>query len=211
MTEPPLTQTSRRRGHRSKELLLTVRRSTLRLLGMVVLCLFVGIYFFGHRQGYEQAISDEEYRLGDLVATSKRSVRPRESRDFLVVPISKVAETATKSATVTAAALPQRARLPLAPRSKLKVGRASKRTPKRGFFGLQLGAFKTKAEAQRFINKYVDVLGKLPVFLIDVKLRKRGTWTRVRVGEFATKKAAANVKKKLPAKLERGSILVSYR
>ena len=211
MTEPSLTQTSRRRGHRSQELLLTVRRSSLSVLGLVVVTLFVAVYFFGHRRGYEEAISDEENRLGDFVATQKRHVHPRESRDFLVVPISRPAETTTKSATVTAAAFTPLPGASLTPKPKLKVVPASKRTARKGFYGIQLGAFKTKAEAQRFINKHIDFLDELPVFLIDVKLRKRGTWTRVRVGEFATKKAAANVKKKLPAKLERGSILVSYR
>jgi|GEM_PF-3506803 len=207
MTEPSLTQTSRRRGHRSKELLLTFRRSSLRLLGLVVVSLFVGIYYLGHRRGYEQAISDEEHRLGDFVASPKPFVPPRESRDFLVVSIPKVAKTATKSAAVLALASRQGAHAS----SKPRVERRNKRSPRRGFFGIQLGAFRTETEAQRFVSKHIDFLDKLSVFLIDVKLRGRGTWTRVRVGEFATKKAAANMKQKLPAKLKRGSILVSYR
>ena len=210
MTEPTLTQTSRRRGHRTQELLLTVKKIHLRMVLLALLVTAAGVYLLGHNQGYQEAIVDEELRLKAITTAPEESLPPQNSADFLVVPLLKSEPASTTSSTAPPA-VETKVEEKVATKPKQKEIAATKRKPKKGFFGLQLGAFKTRIEAKRFVQQQGNTLRKLPVFLIDIKLKSRGTWTRVRVGEFASRKAAARLKSTLPAKLKRGSILVSYR
>lgn len=58
-------------------------------------------------------------------------------------------------------------------------------TVKGGAFTLQLSAFQSKTEADRFAGKLRDK-GYAP-FIISAEVPKKGTWYRVRMGSFATK------------------------
>jgi len=61
-------------------------------------------------------------------------------------------------------------------------------TVKGGAFTLQLSAFQSKAEADRFAGKLRDK-GYAP-YIVTAEVPKKGTWYRVRMGSFETRDAA---------------------
>jgi cell division septation protein DedD len=58
-----------------------------------------------------------------------------------------------------------------------------------GAFTLQLSAFQSRAEADRFAGRLRD-RGYAP-YIVSAEVPKKGTWYRVRMGSFASKEAAA--------------------
>lgn len=62
-----------------------------------------------------------------------------------------------------------------------------------------------------FIEANAEPLAGLPVHVISTKLRGRGTWYRVRVGRFPSKKAAESARLALPPDLTKSSMVVRYR
>ncbi len=60
---------------------------------------------------------------------------------------------------------------------------------KGGAFTLQLSAFQSRADADRFVGNLRNK-GYAP-FIVSAEVPKKGTWHRVRMGSFATKEAAA--------------------
>lgn len=61
-------------------------------------------------------------------------------------------------------------------------------TVKGGAFTLQLSAFQSKAEADKFSGRLRD-RGYAP-YIVTAEVPKKGTWYRVRMGSFPTKEAA---------------------
>ncbi len=77
---------------------------------------------------------------------------------------------------------------------KEAIARATQQPPrptetvKGGAFTLQLSAFQSKAEADKFSGKLRD-RGYAP-YIVTAEVPKKGTWYRVRMGSFPTKEAA---------------------
>jgi cell division septation protein DedD len=81
-----------------------------------------------------------------------------------------------------------------APESGLNaaIARASQRPAeavKGGAFSLQLSAFQSRAEADRFAARLRD-RGYAP-YIVSAEVPRKGTWYRVRMGSFPTKEAAS--------------------
>lgn len=63
-----------------------------------------------------------------------------------------------------------------------------KEAVKGGAFTLQLSAFQSKADADRFVSKLREA--KYAPYIVTAEVPKKGTWYRVRMGSFETKEAA---------------------
>ena len=211
MSEP------RRKGHRQSELLFSLKKTTL-YAGLTLL--FAGLsttYYLGSESGYERAQEAAELRTLDRLekaaAGDVNSVAKAAKNEALLVVRAEEERVPTKvsdSSTISKGPIALKA----SPRvAKPRPGGIDlrKRAPLTGRFGIQLGAFKTKDEAHSFVRKHESKLARIPVFLISVSLKKRGVWTRVRVGEFRTRRSATKVKKGFGGALTKGSIVVSYR
>ena len=83
--------------------------------------------------------------------------------------------------------------------------------PPPGRFGVQLGAFKTADEAAAFVAGHASAFDGLPVFVVTVRIRGRGTWHRVRVGAEQTRAAAAQLRDRLGRSMGGGGLIVGYR
>lgn len=83
-------------------------------------------------------------------------------------------------------------------------------SPKRGY-GLQLGAFETEADAERFVRTHAAQLERRRTFLLTSEVPGRGVWHRVRWGRFKTKRLARRGKAELGETVRDVAIVVSYR
>jgi cell division septation protein DedD len=70
---------------------------------------------------------------------------------------------------------------------------------KTGHYTLQLSAFQDRAEAEDFTKKLGPIGYKPNIVAADIP--GRGVWYRVRVGDFASQKAALDAKGELERKL----------
>jgi len=206
---------SRRKGHRQSELLFSIKKTTIYVaVGSFLMCLS-GVYYFGNERGYKQAIEAQEARTVALIedGVGAEEIVDVEMKDKSLVVIRAAEDKApNKAATSSLSATTAMALAKKTPKSKPQVRLDLRETrPKKGLFGIQLGAFKTRVEALAFVRKYRSKIAKMPIFLISVSLKKRGVWTRVRVGQFRTRSLATKVKKGFGGALTKGSIVVNYR
>ncbi len=82
--------------------------------------------------------------------------------------------------------------------------------PERGY-GVQLGAFESRAEAEGFVETHAGALSELPVHLLPAEVPGRGVWWRVRVGLAPSRGKADRIRKAMPASLAAAALVVSYR
>ncbi|MEQ8571860.1 MAG: SPOR domain-containing protein [Deltaproteobacteria bacterium] len=78
-------------------------------------------------------------------------------------------------------------------------------------FGLQLGAFESREEAVAFIREHGAALGDRRVHVIATEVKGKGTWHRVRVGHFDSKRIARRARRNMTDELRSTSIVVKYR
>ncbi len=78
-------------------------------------------------------------------------------------------------------------------------------------FGLQLGAFESREEAIAFIEEHGAALGDRRVHVVATEVKGKGTWHRVRVGHFDSKRIARRARRNMTDELRSTSIVVKYR
>lgn len=78
-------------------------------------------------------------------------------------------------------------------------------------FGLQLGAYPSREEAERFVQTHAEALGDRRVHVVASEVPNKGTWYRVRIGHFDSKRVARRARRGLTEELRSTSIVVSYR
>jgi len=179
---------------------------------MLLLGLLTAVYMVGFRKGTKETENRKWAQTVSSLSAGKKAREPKHNShsDLLVIQAadeSALPETQSQNSTATAK--------PKAP-SKMAVSKSVKqdkrgRQPPAGFYGLQLGAFRSKEEARNFVSKNKKSLENLPVFLTAVRIKNRGQWTRVRAGALRTRKMALGLKAELAQNLKRGSIVVRYR
>jgi DedD protein len=122
--------------------------------------------------------------------TSKAAVAAKPETKTAPVP----AKAESKSALLaTEPAVPAKAKPVEAKESKpatIPVIAAGADSKSKGHFALQLSSFQDKSEAQAFAQKFD---GERP-YLIASEIPGKGTWYRVRVGDYATSKDAVAAK-----------------
>jgi septal ring-binding cell division protein DamX len=79
---------------------------------------------------------------------------------------------------------------------------------KPGHYTLQLSAFQDRAEAEDFAKKLGPINYKPNIVAADIP--GRGVWYRVRVGDFASQKAALDAKSELERKLHIIAYVTKY-
>lgn len=82
--------------------------------------------------------------------------------------------------------------------------------PARGF-GVQLGAYPSRADAHAFLMQHARALKGYTVYMMPVKLRGNEVWHRIRVGRFREKRHAEAFRVGLPEDLGDAALVVSYR
>lgn len=78
-------------------------------------------------------------------------------------------------------------------------------------FGVQLGSFPSRAEAEAFLSRNAAALSAQPNYIQAVRVRGKGQWFRVRHGRWETSRAASAQLKRLPKALAKAAILIEYR
>ncbi|MGZ3459178.1 MAG: SPOR domain-containing protein, partial [Archangium sp.] len=126
-------------------------------------------------------------------APAKTETKVAESKPAPAKTETKVAESKpvhtpgkVEPAPVTTRTAPQASGL------KEAIARATQRPTEAvpgGAFTLQLSAFQTRPEAERFAAKLRD-RGYAP-YIVSAEVPKKGTWYRVRMGSFPSKDAAS--------------------
>ena len=90
------------------------------------------------------------------------------------------------------------------------LAHASRTGPQKGF-GLQLGAYETEAEVAQVLAQHASSLDGLELWVLPVELEGKGTWHRLRVGKFATRREAEAMRARLSGELAEVAIVVSHR
>lgn len=83
--------------------------------------------------------------------------------------------------------------------------------PPNSGFGVQLGSFPSRAEAEAFLSRNAAALSAQPNYIQAVRVRGKGQWFRVRHGRWEASRAASAQLKRLPKALAKGAILIEYR
>ena len=78
-------------------------------------------------------------------------------------------------------------------------------------FGVQLGAYPSREDAEAFVGRHADVLGRYPVYIVPTRVEGRDDWHRIRVGRFKSRRQAEAVRLALPEELGESALVVSYR
>jgi hypothetical protein len=98
---------------------------------------------------------------------------------------------------------------PEAPKAPVKIDLRDR--PPSGKYGIQIGAFPDRTEANEFLEKWAASLEGLPVHVLPAKVGSKGVWHRVRVGSFADDEAAQVSLRAMPEDLAKGSLVVRYQ
>ncbi|MEM1025888.1 MAG: SPOR domain-containing protein [Myxococcota bacterium] len=78
--------------------------------------------------------------------------------------------------------------------------------PARGW-GFQVGAFETKEEAEAWMRAHRP---ESPAFVSEVDLGARGTWYRLRLGRFGSRREARAAARAWAERLEEAPLIVEY-
>ena len=76
-------------------------------------------------------------------------------------------------------------------------------------FGIQIGAYPERAEAEAAVARLAEELEGLEIYLIPVEIPGKGTWYRLRLGHFESRSAADLVRKNLS--VAEGALSLPYR
>lgn len=94
--------------------------------------------------------------------------------------------------------------------SDVEALRFESRAPS-GRYGLQLGAFRSRDEAESFVRGHAPALSRWPIYVLESAVPGKGIWYRVRVGSFSSRRKADRVKRRLPRALRASALWVQYR
>lgn len=197
---------------RRERITISVGRGTAQALALVGAVGVIGVFGLGVAVGVgRQRGAGVVVEEGLGTAPGPGSEGEAEIAGVVVPSASRSTATATATATATTAlafafASKERSAEPK-PELAIRVGAPS--TSSR--YGIQLGAYPDLAGARAFVAAHAARLRRVKVHVIPTEIEGRGVWYRVRIGAFASKGEAEAARKRLPAPLGAGSIVVGYR
>lgn len=189
---------SGRRARRASRVVFSVPRGLLQLALAALVASWALAYGLGRRAGSPTA-SAPALALDPPAPALEPPDRPREP-----APRPQKATPSVVSATRAVA----RALEPVAASRVERRLELREDVPSDGF-GIQIGAYPDRAEAEAAASRLAEELLGLDVFLIPVDIPGKGTWYRVRVGRFATRQDAESKRKSLS--VASGALSLPYR
>jgi cell division septation protein DedD len=187
-------------------------------LAICALLLFSGVFSLGVLIGHRTAGAAPQPASGprELAALDAQARRPQ------AVPVSEAAKAPAqpaapaeipppvRTATVVPAP-PQPTAVPPSSTPTPVVAPAALAPPPRdmGAFTVQVGASQDRGEAARLQNR-VRTAGLRP-YVVEAKLRGKGTWYRVRVGAFRDRESATRFRKDVERELRLLAVVMPSR
>ncbi len=159
--------------------------------------------------------SDPSLAVGAVLTSSAvRGAPAAASRRAADAPVSAVDAAVADAAPPSSAVAPPDAGPPSEPRGApqlLAAVPAYASEPPATGWGLQVGAYPTKGEADYVLREVAPGLPGLPLFVLASDVPGKGRWYRVRAGRFASRAAAEAARARLGPSLKARAIVVSYK